>query len=209
MPEWSNGLVSKTSVPQGTVGSNPILSVLMIFIFFNIMKTSLPPLDLAYFKKFNTSPVEIKAYNPVSKEIAQEYIELLITLLKDFEVKIIHRGSTAFKISGKGDIEIGVYPGEEDWDMIVEKLESYFGSPENTEVDYARFNTLKNGFEIEIILQKGESARVDIALTEYLMSHPKLLKRYENLKRSYSFSKREYQIQKDRFLRNIIDSIPD
>ncbi|GEM_PF-1664570 len=26
VPEWSNGAVSKTVVPQGTVGSNPTLS---------------------------------------------------------------------------------------------------------------------------------------------------------------------------------------
>ncbi len=29
MPEWSNGLVLKTSVPQGTEGSNPSLSAMI------------------------------------------------------------------------------------------------------------------------------------------------------------------------------------
>ena len=28
VPEWSNGAVSKTVVPQGTVGSNPTLSAI-------------------------------------------------------------------------------------------------------------------------------------------------------------------------------------
>ena len=30
VPEWSNGAVSKTVVPQGTVGSNPTLSAITL-----------------------------------------------------------------------------------------------------------------------------------------------------------------------------------
>ena len=30
VPEWSNGAVSKTVVPQGTVGSNPTLSAISL-----------------------------------------------------------------------------------------------------------------------------------------------------------------------------------
>jgi len=173
------------------------------------MKTSLPTTPPEYFEKFSNNPVEIKPFNPKSKDIARKYIEIIQKLLLGYEVQIVHRGSTAFGISGKGDVEIGVYPNTEKWNLVIDKLKTLLGEPNNIEDDYVRFNTESEGFEIEIILQKGETARVDVALTEYMMNHTKLLKEYENVKSEYSYSKREYQIQKDRFLRKVIDSIPD
>ncbi len=173
------------------------------------MKTTIPPTPENYFNKFSIKQVEIKPFDPESLNIANEYITLLQNLLRNFQVTIIHRGSTAMGISGKGDIEIGIYPDAQNWDSVIEVLKQHFGEPGNIEPDYVRFNDEKNGFEIEIILQKGENARIDRALTDYLKKHPDLLKEYEQLKLQYSYSKREYQIQKDKFLRRVIDSIPD
>ena len=36
MPEWSNGLVLKTSVPKGTEGSNPSLSANTIYALWGV-----------------------------------------------------------------------------------------------------------------------------------------------------------------------------
>ena len=163
----------------------------------------------SYFEKFSDKPVYIKPYDPKSKQIAVEYIALLKNLLKEFDVKILHRGSTAFGIAGKGDVEIGIFPSKEDWKLVVSKLRERFGELGNIEDEYARFNDEKGGFEIEIILQKGETAKIDIALTNYLHGSPELLKTYEEIKKKYSYSKREYQIQKDKFLRSVINSMPE
>lgn len=48
---------------------------------------------------------------------------------------------------------------------------------------------------------------IDQKLTAYLLAHPKLLKKYEEVKRKYSYSRREYQIQKDKFLRRVVAEI--
>lgn len=162
-----------------------------------------------YFEKFSTNPVPLKPFDPKSKLVAQEYIKLLSTLLKDYQLPILHRGSTAFGISGKGDIEIGVYPSGNSWLPVINIIKEKIGNPKNIENDYIRFNDEKAGFEIEIILLKGRSAKVDIALTSYLINHPEILERYEEIKKQYSYSKREYQIQKDKFLRRVVESIPD
>ena len=170
---------------------------------------NLPPMPDSYFEKFSTNPVSVKPFNPKSKLIAKEYIVLLRNFLKGYRVEILHRGSTAFGISGKGDVEIGIYPSETDWQSVIETLKNYFGELGNIEDDYARFNDRKDGFEIEVILQKGDAAIVDMALTKYLMSHPEILNEYEGVKKKYAYSKREYQIQKDKFLRKVVETIPE
>ncbi len=167
------------------------------------------PMPRSYFDKFSDKPVLVKPYDPKSKQLAKEYISSLEDMLSDFDVEIIHRGSTAFGISGKGDIEIGVFPSEEDWKSVVSKLVNEFGESGNVENDYVRFNDERDDYEIEIILLKGEAAKIDIALTKFLLEHSESLKKYEEIKKKYSYSKREYQIQKDVFLRGVIDSIPE
>ena len=64
------------------------------------------------------------------------------------------------------------------------------------------------GTEIEIILMKGYEAKVDRKILEYLITHPGLLKEYEQLKYQYCSSKKEYMIQKDKFFRKVIKMIP-
>ncbi len=161
-----------------------------------------------YFDKFSTAPVAIKPFDPIAKLIAASYIEKLQTLLGD-SVEIRHRGSTAFEITGKGDIEFGVYPSSKDWERVLEKLECSCGQAQNIEENYVRFNDTVNEYEIEVIVLRGYPARVDMRLTEYLLSHRELLEEYERLKKQYAFSKRVYQQEKDRFFQSIISLIPD
>ncbi|MCL5004118.1 MAG: GrpB family protein [Patescibacteria group bacterium] len=170
---------------------------------------NLPPFPRGYFQKFSTKPVILKPYDPKSKQISDKIINNLQEILKNYSVKIIHRGSTAFGIAGKGDIEIGVYPSADDWKATVEAVRVHFGNPQNVESDYVRFNTRSGGFEVEIILQNGDSAKVDLALTNYLKTHPQALKEYGNIKKKFAYSKREYQIQKDKFLRAVVRSLPE
>lgn len=169
----------------------------------------LPRLPDSYFDKFKGKPVKLYPFDPKSRKIAVDYIEKLTRLLGDFKAEFLHRGSTAFGIAGKKDIEIGVYPSDKDWDNVLEKLKSHYGKVGNLEKNYARFNDLVDDFEIEVILMRGCEAEVDRKLTNYLMNHPKLLEEYEKLKYKYAYSKKEYMIQKDRFLREVVETIPD
>jgi len=168
----------------------------------------LPKFPKKYFEKFNTKPVKINSFDPRSKKIATDYLKKLEKLLKGLDFKILHRGSTAFGIAGKGDIEIGVYPTNRDWDKVLKRLESHFGEAGNLEENYARFNDQVDGCEVEVILLRGYEAVVDQKMTQFLKNNPKLLDEYETLKKQFSFSKREYQIQKDKFLRKVIRMIP-
>jgi len=156
-----------------------------------------------YFLKYKEKPVKIKPFSLKQEKIASVYLKKVGKLLKSYGLNIVVRGSTAFKISGKGDVEIGVYPKELDWNSVIKELKKEFGNPRNVEEDYVRFNDLHDNTEVEIILQKGEEARQDIKLHKYLLDHTDLLKEYEKIKRKYAYSKREYQIQKNNFLSKI------
>jgi len=168
-----------------------------------------PESDKSYFEKFRTTPVKIRPFNPRSKVIANALIAKLQKLFNKQKVEIIHRGSTAFGIAGKGDIELGVYPTTKDWDSVRILLEKEFGFAGHAEKDYLRFNTKVDDFEIEIIMMTGEVEKIDKALTNYLIARPHLLEEYEKLKYTYAFSKREYQREKDQFLRRVIEEIPE
>lgn len=164
-------------------------------------------LPRTYFQKYSNSPVKIIPFNPRSQISAKEYIKRLKSLLSKFKVDILLRGSTAFGIAGKGEIEIGVYPLKKDWKEIINILKNNFGAINNLEENYARFNDKFEGFEIEIILLKGYDAIVDKKLTEYMRSSPEVLKKYEKIKKRYSYSKREYMLQKNRFFEDLVKGL--
>jgi len=162
-----------------------------------------------YFDKYKNKKVTIKPFDPGIRSIAQQYIDKLSQTLSHFNPEIVHRGSTAMGIAGKGEIELGVYPKETDWQQIIQLLIKHFGEVNNLEKNYARFNDIFRHIEIEIILMKGYEAILDKKLTLYLLSHPQLLKEYEKLKYKYCHSKKDYMIQKDKFFRRVIEMIPE
>lgn len=164
-----------------------------------------------YFLKYRETPVKLKDYNPRQKQIADYYVDKLEKILNGVKVKIVIRGSTLFKIYGKGEVEIGVYTDEENWNVVLDKLRAEFNSPEVVEINYARFNSQysEEEKEVEIIVLKNYEAEVDIKLHEYLLTKPKLLQEYVKIKKKSCHSKREYQIQKDNFLNRVIAQIPE
>jgi GrpB-like predicted nucleotidyltransferase (UPF0157 family) len=162
-------------------------------------------LPKSYFNKYSDKPVIIIEYDPKTKLVARQYIDKLEGLLNGFPAEIMHRGSTAFGIAGKGDIEIGVYPIQ--WKETVKLLKDHYGKVDNEEENYARFNDNYKGFEIEVILMRGHDAEVDKKLTEHLKNSPVMLKKYENLKRKYSYSKKEYMIKKNDFFEKLAEKL--
>jgi hypothetical protein len=55
----------------------------------------------------------------------------------------------------------------------------------------------------------GRGAYIDLKLTEYLLARPNLLKEYEEVKNKFSFSRIDYNREKNRFLRKVESGIPD
>jgi GrpB-like predicted nucleotidyltransferase (UPF0157 family) len=164
-----------------------------------------PPAE--YYDRFRTKPVTVKPFDPAARLVAGRYAALLEQMLPGID--IVQRGSTAWGIAGKGDIELGVYPAAGDWERVIETLAGRYGPPPSVGEDYARFNDSAEGYEIEIILLRGYEADVDRALHAYLPKHPELLAEYERIKRAYAYSRREYQRQKDRFFARVVAMIPD
>jgi len=149
-------------------------------------------------------------FDPRTTRIAERYLNLLSSILCDHRVELQHRGSTAFHIAGKRDIEIGIFPSEDEWENVIGKLSQHFGPPNHSEEDFIRFNNDESGgYDIEIILLKGYLAKIDRCLTAYLLESPDLLKKYEEVKRKYAHSKREYMKAKEAFFRSVIQMIPE
>ncbi len=65
------------------------------------------------------------------------------------------------------------------------------------------------GYEIEFIVLRGDEAELDHKLHAYLQAHPDVLAQYEQVKRDYAFSRREYQRHKDQFFAGVIAIIPE
>lgn len=171
------------------------------------MMKPLPKVPEEYFLKFRETPVRLKPFSEKQTAIGNTYIKKVRKILKDVEVELAIRGSTAFKIMGKGEVEIGIYPKEENWGKVISLLSESFGPPENLETNYARFNGTHRNKEVEIIVFKGYEAEVDKAQHKYLLSNLELLGEYIKIKKKYAFSKREYQRQKRKFLDRIVEQI--
>lgn len=162
-----------------------------------------------YFLKYRDKPVKIKPFDPKTKQRGLAVEGEIRKYLKDFECEVILRGSTLFEISGKGDIEIGIYTTSRDWSDIFEALKTKYGDAEVVEEEYARFNYEDDSHEFEIMMFAGRGALVDMKLTWYMVKHPDLLKEYEDIKKKYSFSKRDYNREKNRFLRKVEAEMPE
>ena len=56
---------------------------------------------------------------------------------------------------------------------------------------------------------KNYPAKLDRKLHQYFTKNGDALSEYVELKKKFSYSKREYQIQKDKFFRKIIKTLSD
>jgi hypothetical protein len=163
-----------------------------------------------YFKKIQEKPVKIKPYNKKFEYIVRDYLKKLNNVLKPTGARAVPIGATALKISGKGDIDFGVYISEKIWDKVLKVLINYFkGISTLNSKGFAKFVAHYKGYEVEVVVRMGESAIRDKKLLEYFKKHPELTREYEQMKNKYSFSAREYAIQKNKFLRKVISMIPN
>lgn len=165
----------------------------------------IPEKPQGYFEQFRTTPLELKEFDPQTREIANKHIKRIKKVLDTQLVEPIHRGSTAFGILGKGDIDVAVYTETESFENAHSVLQSLYGEPHATGETFASFYEKDLGYDVEISLMKGLEAEIDKALTQLLLGNQELLDQYVELKIKYCYSKREYLIQRDMFFRNIIE----
>lgn len=169
----------------------------------------LPKLSNEYFAQFRTTPLKLKPFDPKARQIGKEFANKLKNQLINIPtIEVALRGSILFGIPGKGDIDIAVRTTSRSFPQAYKVLCELFGNPRATGKTFAAFYIYIEKYEIEISLMKGHEAVVDKVLTDYLCCHPDTLREYVELKEKYCISKREYLIQRNRFMQKVIRSIP-
>jgi len=164
------------------------------------------PVSKKWFLKFSpTKPVKIIPHNPKILDLVKEFTKILRKTVGDVEIQ--HRGATALGISGEGEVDLYIMVSPKKWLELLKPLENKFGKPGSIDHEWARFNHIYKGTEFEIMLVH-KHCRDNVenrVFFNYLKSHTKARKDYEKLKAKYAkVSKREYQLQKDTFVKKIM-----
>lgn len=149
--------------------------------------------------------VKIFPYNPKVEIIAEEIIKKIHEIYPQLEVA--HIGAAALEIAGQNDLDINILSKPKDYDKYLPGLTKLFGKPaiKGTSIKWS-FD--KEGFEIEVYLTDKESPELQeqLRIFNLLKNNPKLLAKYEELKKSCDgISFREYQKRKYEFYNRILD----
>lgn len=154
----------------------------------------------------DTKTISIVPYNPKTKDFFKKIKSELIKILGN--VRISHRGSTALKISGQGEIDLYVPAAKKDFYIYVNKISEHFGKPGSLyEFKRARFVKYLDGIKIEIfVINKNDSGwRDSIKFEKYLKNNPEALSEYEKLKsKADGFSVKKYYTLKTIFINKIL-----
>lgn len=161
-----------------------------------------------FWDRYEEKPVRLIPYSDDMKSLADKYLQKLETLLSGQEVKLEIIGSVAYKIPAS-DVEVAVYATDKNWPEILDILKNKYGDPVNLESEFVRFKIRSEIYKFSIHVHCGYEGEVVKKMTKFMISNPSLLEDYKNLKEKYSFSKREYQYQKNLFMEKVIESIPD
>lgn len=150
--------------------------------------------------------ISIVPYNPKTKKVFKIIKKELIPVLGN--VRISHRGSTALKISGQGEIDLYIPVNKKDFNNCVTKLSDYLGPPGSLyQFKRARFIKHIEGIKIEIfVINKNDTGwRTSVRFEKYLKSNPKTLDEYEKLKnKANGLSIRKYYTLKTIFINKIL-----
>ncbi len=150
--------------------------------------------------------IHIIPYDPKTKEVFKIIKAELIKVLG--KVRISHRGSTAMRISGQGEIDLYIPVNKKDFNNFVVKLSKYLGRPGSLyELERVRFVKYIDGIKIEIfVINKNSSDWVmGVKFEKYLKNNPKALSEYERLKnKADGFSVKEYYTVKTVFINEIL-----
>jgi GrpB-like predicted nucleotidyltransferase (UPF0157 family) len=124
---------------------------------------------------------------------------------------VLHKGATAWGISGKGDVDIYIPVAVEQFDGCFERLRPVLGEPgSHYPHERVRWNRQVDGLEVEIFLvnQDAEFYRNNVAFWDYIEAHPDALAKYSRIKEEAGgTSTREYYTRKAIFITAILQSV--
>jgi len=152
-------------------------------------------------------PIDIKPFDPVSKQQAKGYCAQLNRLLAPFSVTAELFGSVELEIASKGEWEFAIYLTDEQWFPALVCLINHFGAIHTLMDDFAVFTDVSEGTDVEVIPMRGESAQCNLAIMHYWRSDPGALQDYEQGKLQHAFSKREYYRWKDDYIAKIVEKL--
>jgi hypothetical protein len=160
-----------------------------------------------HYNTFADKPVEIRPFDPESKQQAFHYLANLDDILAPFGVSAELHGSVELEIAGKGEWEFAVWLTDQQWYPVLIRLINHFGSIYALSDDFVLFEDRYNGTNIEVIPMRGEAAERNQAVMNFWRNHPAALKGYEQGKYQYAHSKREYYWWKDNLIADILESL--
>jgi hypothetical protein len=159
------------------------------------------------FNTFSDKPVEIRPFDPESKQQALYYLASLNDILAPLGVSAELFGSVELEIAGKGEWEFAIWLTDQQWYPVLIRLINHFVSIYALSDDFVLFEDSYNATNIEVIPMRGKVAERNQAIMNFWRNHPAALKEYEQGKYQYAHSKREYYWWKENLIADILESL--
>lgn len=154
--------------------------------------------------------VRIIPYDPRVKEIFKQQREEILTILGTDTV-VLHKGASAWGISGKGDVDIYIPVSLQQFSNYFERLKKSLGEPGSFyQNERVRWNKKVENIEVEVFLvnQDADFWKESILFWNYMETHPDALEEYGKIKEeAEGTSTREYYTRKLMFINKIISLV--
>jgi GrpB-like predicted nucleotidyltransferase (UPF0157 family) len=161
-------------------------------------------------KLSNTTKVKIFPHNPRVMEVFKLQKAELQSILGSDAI-VLHKGASAWGISGKGDVDIYVPVAVEQFDDYFERLRPMLGEPgSHYRHERVRWNRQVEEFEVEIFLvnKNAEFYKDSLLFWNHVETHSDVLAQYGKIKEeAEGTSTREYYTRKAIFISRIMQSI--
>jgi GrpB-like predicted nucleotidyltransferase (UPF0157 family) len=158
----------------------------------------------------DTHKVEIVPYDPRVKKIFQQ-IKAELEQVLDGDSVILHKGASAWGISGKGDVDIYIPVPVEQFNNYFKRLKTLLGEPGSYyDKERVRWNKQSDDIEVEIFLvnKDAEFYKDSELFWDYIETHPGVLEEYRKIKEeAEGTSTREYYTRKVIFINKVMESI--
>jgi len=151
--------------------------------------------------------VKICPFNPNIGKIVKKIITSIHDVYPNLEIR--HTGASALGVSGQKDIDIYAFSNPKGFKEYLPGLTGILGKHLHKHQTFMEWKFEKEGYDIEFYLADPNSKTMkrQIKVFEILKNDKKLLKEYEELKRSLDGkSFKEYQKKKYEFYHRLLDS---
>ena len=158
-------------------------------------------------EKLPNAPMIIIPFNPESKRAAKAYGNKLDAMLSPYSAYAELFGSTELEIAGKGEWEFGIWLDDKQWYSVLIMLINHFASIYTLSDDFALFEDVHDGTNIEVIPMRGDAAARNQAIMKYWRTNPEAAIAYERGKIEHAYSKREYYRWKNKHISEIVETL--